>query len=84
VEGGFWPGLIVTSIGGAPTLFIQLSGANVIISWSPSTRFFIGADGQSFVDSLVGGSIGESGHNSVGQRKDVLSAEEAVILVASV
>lgn len=40
VEGGFWPGLIVTSIGGAPTLFIQLSGANVIISWSPSTPGF--------------------------------------------
>ena len=40
LEGGFWPGLIVTSIGGAPTLFIQLSGANVIISWSPLTPGF--------------------------------------------
>ena len=40
LEGGFWPGLVVPSTGGAPTLFIQLSGANVIISWSPGTPGF--------------------------------------------
>jgi hypothetical protein len=32
LEGGFWPGLVVPSTTGGPTLFIQLSGANVIIS----------------------------------------------------
>ena len=40
LQGGFWPGIIVPSTGGAPTLFIQLSGANVIISWSPGTPGF--------------------------------------------
>jgi phosphotransferase system glucose/maltose/N-acetylglucosamine-specific IIC component len=40
LEGGFWPGLVVPSTGEAPTLFIQLSGANVIISWAPSTSGF--------------------------------------------
>ena len=40
LEGGFWPGLVVPSATGAPTLFIQLSGANVIISWSPGTAGF--------------------------------------------
>jgi hypothetical protein len=37
LQGGFWPGLVVTIPGEGPTLFIQLSGANVIISWSPDT-----------------------------------------------
>jgi hypothetical protein len=40
LEGGFWPGLIVPSTGEAPTLFIQHSGMNVIISWSPSVSGF--------------------------------------------
>jgi hypothetical protein len=40
LEGGFWPGIIVPSSGETPTLFIQQSGANVIISWSPSTPGF--------------------------------------------
>ncbi len=40
LEGGFWPGLVVPSTGGAPTLFIQHSGVNVIISWSPLTPGF--------------------------------------------
>src|SRR6185295_3925531 len=40
LEGGFWPGLVVPSTGGAPTLFIQHSGVNVIISWSPGTPGF--------------------------------------------
>ena len=40
LQGGFWPGLIVPSTGEAPTLFIQLSGVNVIISWSPGTPGF--------------------------------------------
>ena len=40
LEGGFWPGLVVPSTTGGPTLFIQLSGASVIISWSPSSPGF--------------------------------------------
>ncbi|HKS36238.1 MAG TPA: hypothetical protein VJW76_03545 [Verrucomicrobiae bacterium] len=40
LQGGFWPGLVVPSTGEAPTLFIQLSGVNVIISWSPGTPGF--------------------------------------------
>lgn len=40
LQGGFWPGLVVPSTGEAPTLFIQLSGVNVTISWSPSTSGF--------------------------------------------
>jgi hypothetical protein len=35
LEGGFWPGLAVTIPGGGPTLIIQRSGVNVIMSWSP-------------------------------------------------
>src|SRR5256884_5487033 len=34
LEGGFWPGIVVPATGGAPTLFIQLSTNNVIISRS--------------------------------------------------
>lgn len=40
LEGGFWPGLVVPSSGEAPTLFIQLVGDSVVISWSPSTPGF--------------------------------------------
>lgn len=40
LRGGFWPGLVVSSTGEAPTMFIQLSGVNVIISWSPGTPGF--------------------------------------------
>jgi hypothetical protein len=40
LQGGFWPGLAVAIPGEQPTLFIQWSGANVIISWSPATPGF--------------------------------------------
>jgi len=40
LDGGFWPGIIVPSTGEAPTLFIELSGSNVILSWSPATPGF--------------------------------------------
>jgi hypothetical protein len=40
LQGGFWPGLVVPSTGEAPTMFLQLSGVNVIISWSPGTPGF--------------------------------------------
>lgn len=40
LEGGFWPGLVVPSTTSGLTLFIQLSGANVIISWAPSSPGF--------------------------------------------
>jgi len=40
LQGGFWPGIVVPSTGEAPTLFIQLSGANVIISRAPGTPGF--------------------------------------------
>jgi hypothetical protein len=39
LQGGFWPGIIVRSTN-APTLFIQLAGDSVIISWSPVTAGF--------------------------------------------
>ena len=43
LEGGFWPGIVVpSSTGLAPTLFIQLSGNSVIVSWpSPSAGFVL-------------------------------------------
>ena len=40
LQGGFWPGLVVPSTGEAPTMFIQLAGVNVTISWSPGTPGF--------------------------------------------
>jgi len=40
LEGGFWPGIVVPSTGEAPTLFIQVFGANVVISWVPGTPGF--------------------------------------------
>ena len=40
LEGGFWPGIVVATTTGAPTLFIQPAGINVIISWSPATAGF--------------------------------------------
>ena len=40
LQGGFWPGIMVPSTGEAPTLFIQLSGDSVVISWSPATAGF--------------------------------------------
>ena len=40
LQGGFWPGIVVPATGEAPTLFIQLSGASIIISWSPITPDF--------------------------------------------
>lgn len=41
LQGGFWPGLIVPSTTGTPTLFIRFSSGNVIISWSPATPGFV-------------------------------------------
>ncbi len=40
LQGGFWPGLAVPSTTSAPTLFIQLSGGNLIISWAPASTGF--------------------------------------------
>ena len=40
LQGGFWPGIIVPSTDGAPTLLIQFAGANVVISWAPATAGF--------------------------------------------
>src|SRR5688572_10008288 len=40
LEGGFWPGIVVPSTGGAPSLIIQLTSTSVIISWSPATLGF--------------------------------------------
>jgi len=40
LEGGFWPGLIVPSTTGAPTLFIRVSGATITISWAPASPGF--------------------------------------------
>jgi hypothetical protein len=40
LQGGFWPGIVVPSTGEAPTMFIQLAGVNVTLSWSPSTPGF--------------------------------------------
>jgi hypothetical protein len=41
LQGGFWPGLIVASVGFAPTLFIQVSGDELIVSWTPETAGFV-------------------------------------------
>ena len=42
LQGGFWPGIVLpSSTGEAPTLFIQLSGNNVTISWSPASPGFV-------------------------------------------
>ena len=40
LQGGFWPGLVVPSTGEAPTLFIKISGADIVISWAPGTPGF--------------------------------------------
>ncbi len=40
LEGGFWPGIVVPATAEAPTLFILLSGNNVVISWLPGTPRF--------------------------------------------
>ena len=39
LEGGFWPG-VALPIPEGPTLFIQLAGSRVSISWSPATPGF--------------------------------------------
>jgi hypothetical protein len=41
LQGGFWPGLVVPSSTGAPTVFIQLASGNVVISWLPNTPGFV-------------------------------------------
>jgi len=41
LEGGFWPGvLVVCSTNQAPTLVIQLSNVEIIISWAPVATGF--------------------------------------------
>jgi len=40
LEGGFWPGLILVPADDGPTLFIQLAGASVIVSWTPASPGF--------------------------------------------
>ncbi len=40
LQGGFWPGVVMVASGVAPTLFIQLSGGSVILSWAPLTAGF--------------------------------------------
>ena len=40
LQGGFWPGIVVPSSGSAPTLFIQLSGNSMVLSWAPLTAGF--------------------------------------------
>jgi len=41
LQGGFWPGLIVTAEGEVPQLFIQFSGPSVTLSWAPATAGFV-------------------------------------------
>jgi len=40
LQGGFWGGLFAVQQVGAPTLHIERSGNNVIISWDPQTPGF--------------------------------------------
>jgi len=48
LEGGFWPGIVLpSSTSVAPTLSIQLSGNNVIVSWAVAfDRLCIAANRQ--------------------------------------
>ena len=39
LQGGFWPAIVVPATGEAPTLFVQLSSASIIILWSPTPGF---------------------------------------------
>ena len=41
LDGGFWGGVFAVQQVGAPTLVIQRSGANVIISWDSNASGFI-------------------------------------------
>jgi hypothetical protein len=54
LTGGFWPGITVPSSTGGPTLFIQFSGGNVIISWSPATPGFVLEETTNLVSPLWG------------------------------
>jgi hypothetical protein len=40
LDGGFWGGVFAVQQVGAPTLHIERSGSNVIISWSPEVPGF--------------------------------------------
>src|SRR5258705_4746069 len=40
LQGGFWPGIVVPATAEAPTLFVHVSGASVILLWSPATPGF--------------------------------------------
>ena len=48
LEGGFWPGLIVPTPG-APTLYLQWVGAELVVSWEPAGVGF----GLEMSDSLA-------------------------------
>ena len=41
LQGGFWPGLIVTTSGDVPQLFILMTGQNVTVSWAPAASGFV-------------------------------------------
>jgi hypothetical protein len=41
LQGGFWPGLIVTTSGEVPQLFIQMTAQDVTVSWAPATSGFV-------------------------------------------
>ena len=41
LQGGFWPGLVVTTSGEVPQLFIQVSGQEVVISWAPAGSGYV-------------------------------------------
>jgi hypothetical protein len=41
VQGGFWAGVVLASSGEIPQLFIQLSGADVVVSWMPAAPGFV-------------------------------------------
>lgn len=50
LEGGFWGGAFAVQQVGSPTLFIQRSGANVIISWDPDTAGFMLQESMNIAD----------------------------------
>jgi hypothetical protein len=51
LQGGFWPGIVATSTGEAPTLFIQVSGNSVIVSWSSGTAGFTLEEADDLVEA---------------------------------
>jgi hypothetical protein len=41
LQGGFWPGLLITSSGELPQLMIEVLGSGVRVSWAPSAPGFV-------------------------------------------